>query len=773
MITEQRHPHPHVDPRYPRNGSAVSVNPPHFSWKPEMDGPYRLTVSRNADFSDSIIDQRVDDPVFLPETALPTGTLHWRWGDKTDWAESFTFSIKDHALEMEIPGAADWLSRVPEQHPRIYITPDSVDDLRARVSAERKEDLDKLTADAESLLQEAQTIKEPEFLPDRTRNYAAFWSIWYPTMWGTRQFVKGAETLALAYQVTGDTRYGRAACERMASVAEWDPEGSSYLGHNDEAHMSVIWHGPHACDWAWDQFTDEERTAVIEQYRRRGQITFEHMHDRGHYGITRFDSHAGREIVFLANLAFVFHDHIEEAREWLDWLRPVLCGMWPSWADDDGSWAQGPSYGTAYVTIMTMFASMLKGATGIDLYRKPFWKNHARWRYFCFPPYVEWMGFGDHSEKWADIWNNNANLIDVIIRQTNAGEFKDYVDGFREEARSLKQVEERKMPGVLSQLFTSPGLEGDEGAIEGRDRVLNVFEDTGWAAFRSDPDDRDRDVAMIFRSSPYGAISHSHANNNDFILHVGGKAMAMPSGYYAGYGSGHHAHWVWHTKSHNCLTLSDAGQLMRSPDSRGKIVAPYEDERIAYLCGDASDSYQDRAETCRRHVAYLKDAGCFVMVDEFVAKKGIASSLQWNIHSWNPFDVDELNKTFTLNRDTATLKGTFLCQSNSFFSLTEGWDPPPMARKSSDDDWINQYHLRFTPIGIEHPARNLGVVLATSHAHRDLAEVVPDVEDDGVETATIGNDRVLVMPPGRDTIAELTVSGTGYVVDNQGIRVVS
>jgi hypothetical protein len=586
-------------------------------------------------------------------------------------------------------------------------------------------------------------------------------------MWGTRQFVKGAETLGLAYQATGDTRFGRAACERMASVAEWDPEGSSYLGHNDEAHMSVIWHGPHACDWAWDQFADEEREKVIEQYRRRGQITFEHMHDHGLYGITRFDSHAGREIVFLANLIFVFHDHIPEAKDWLEWLRPVLCGMWPSWADNDGSWAQGPSYGTAYVTIMTMFASVLKRTAGVDLYKKRFWKNHARWRYFCFPPYVEWMGFGDHSEKWAATWNNNANLVDVIARETAASEYKPYVDAFRQEAGSLSDLDERKMSGVLSQLFTAPDLDPTDLKIDGQDKVLNVFEDTGWAAFRSHPDDRDRDVAMIFRSSPYGAISHSHANNNDFILHVGGKVMAMPSGYYAGYGSGHHAHWVWHSKSHNCVTLSDASQLMRSPDSRGRIAQPYEDDRIAYLCGVADESYQDRADRCHRHIVYIKSSGCYVMVDAFAAKVGVDSALQWNIHSWDTFAVNEAEKTFTIKRDHSTVTGTFVCHPNSFFTLTEGWDPPPMAKKGNDEVWQQQYHLRFTPVGMI-PSRNLGVVLAPSHNHLTEATVVTEIDGD-VEVAHIGNDAIRINPPGQQALAELVVDGTAYTIGDGGV----
>ena len=127
-----------------------------------------------------------------------------------------------------------------------------------------------------------------------------------------------AEVLGLAYVASGEKKYARAACERLASVSEWDPEGASYLPHNDEAHMSLVWHGPQAIDWVWDEFTDKERAKVIEQFKRRGEITYEFMHGHGSYGVTRFDSHAGREIVFLAQIALVLHEEIPAAREWLE-----------------------------------------------------------------------------------------------------------------------------------------------------------------------------------------------------------------------------------------------------------------------------------------------------------------------------------------------------------------------------------------------------------------------------------------------------------------------
>ena len=198
----------------------------------------------------------------------------------------------------------------------------------------------------------------------------------------------------------------------------------------------------------------------------------------------------------------------------------------------------------------------------------------------------------------------------------------------KREAEGLDTPGERQMPGVHAPLFLAPEpAEAKEG--ETRDTgVLKVFANVGWAAVRADKKEAARDVAMIFRSSSYGSVSHSHANNNDFVLHSGGRVLAMPSGYYAGYGSDHHAQWVWHTKSHNCITLSDAGQLMRSPDSRGEVANAFEDGQLAYFCGIADASYADRAERCRRHVVFLKQAQCFFMVDEFVARNGIFSALE-------------------------------------------------------------------------------------------------------------------------------------------------
>ncbi len=775
MIAETRHNHPHIDPRRPRHGSRPRTNPPVFVWKPLDDQTsWGLVVARDAGLSDVVLQaDDLADPMFLPETAFAPGRYYWAWTSAGDQAEAFEFEIGVDAVTLEVPPAGDWLRRLPMDHPRIYVGPEDLDNLRASREGARAEQWAVLQATAEALLTEDHEIEEPPFLPDRAADYQAFYTTWAPILWSSRRFVKGAELLALAYLASGDRRYARAACERMASISHWDPEGSSYIGHNDEAHMSVIWDGSKAVDWVWDEFTDEERGLVIEQFRRRGEITYEHVHDRGLYGVTDFGSHSGREIIFLALLGMVFHEHIPDATRWLEWLRPVLCGIWPIWATDDGSWAEGPSYGLAYVSIMTMFATALKRGVGVDLYRRPFWLNHARWRRWCFPAYAEWMGFGDHSERWRGTWENNANLVARIDRETGAHEMAHYVREFRREAATLDEPEGRRISPFSAQDYLA---EPDDEEIppphdEG---VLRTFAGAGRAAIRTHMHDPADDIALIFRSSPFGAISHSHASNNDFVLHVAGKCLLMPSGYYAGYGSAHHVHWVWHTKSHNCITLSDAGQIDRSHDSVGAVEHPFEDERVAYFRGTADASYADRARRCRRHVAWLKAHSCFVMIDEFVAVPGIVSALQWNAHSWDEFTVDDEARSFRVEREGSAVSGHFMYHHNAFFSLSEGFDPPPAGARDGRQ-WRNQHHLRFTPAGLV-SARNLGVVLCP--AHGGLAPAPVRTERAGnAEVARIGDDLAAVNMGGAlnvegidsDALAILRLDGHIYEIRDDGL----
>jgi hypothetical protein len=287
------------------------------------------------------------------------------------------------------------------------------------------------------------------------------------------------------------------------------------------------------------------------------------------------------------------------------------------------------------------------------------------------------------------------------------------------------------------------------------------------------------DIALIFRSSPYGAISHSHANNNDMILHVAGKAITMPAGYYDGYGSPHHTQYNWHTKSHNCITLSGAGQLIRGTDSVGAICNQFEDDNISYFCGVADKSYSDRAQKCRRHVCYIKAKKYFVLVDEFVSLDTNSSSLEFNLHSWSPFQINEENKSFILKRDGSGLQGYFLYHYNSFFSLTEGWDPKPKVDETRSAWWLQQYHMKFTTCGYN-KKRNLTTVLFPFHQNltapaincfREGEAEIAEIEGDLVWSNQLMYTKASANGITSDALAVFKINNTIYHIDEKGVGI--
>ena len=136
---------------------------------------------------------------------------------------------------------------------------------------------------------------------------------------------------------------------------------------------------------------------------------------------------------------------------------------------------------------------------------------------------------------------------------------------------------------------------------------------------------------------------------------------------------------------------------------------------------------------------------------------------------------DEEARTFLLERDGSSLEGHFMYHNNAFYSLSEGWDPPPMRTGKDGSQWHQQYHLRFTPSGLV-GRRNLGVVLCPGHGSLDRAEVQTERSGE-TEAARIGDDLVLVG--GRDGVAYgnhrsdglalLVVLGRRYELGDAGV----
>src|SRR5262249_45081976 len=143
-----------------------------------------------------------------------------------------------------------------------------------------------------------------------------------------------------------------------------------------------------------------------------------------------------------------------------------------------------------------------------------------------------------------------------------------------------------------------------------------VFQSVGWAALHGNVSAPDQDTFLLFKSSPYGSVSHSHADQNNFCIMKGGKALAIPSGYYGPLaGMPHHAEWTCSTKANNCVLVNGAGQSMRDRSAKGEITAFKDSRGFSYVAGNAAASYVGKVRRCDRHILFLRPC-LFLMLDD-------------------------------------------------------------------------------------------------------------------------------------------------------------
>jgi hypothetical protein len=138
-------------------------------------------------------------------------------------------------------------------------------------------------------------------------------------------------------------------------------------------------------------------------------------------------------------------------------------------------------------------------------------------------------------------------------------------------------------------------------------------------------------TSVYFKSSPYGSYNHSHADQNSFVVHARGRALAIDSGYYDYYDSPHWRDWYKQTRAHNAITFDGGqGQIHDSMAATGKIVRF--EHRVDYdlVTGDATAAYGPALTRAVRSVVYVRPGG--LLISDALAS-GTARTWEWNLHA--------------------------------------------------------------------------------------------------------------------------------------------
>ncbi|MBC8011741.1 MAG: heparinase II/III-family protein, partial [Burkholderiales bacterium] len=296
-------------------------------------------------------------------------------------------------------------------------------------------------------------------------------------------------------------------------------------------------------------------------------------------------------------------------------------------------------------------------------YNTAFWRNTAYFQIYTVQPYRH-TAFGDLSNAGKfDIEPRSAEFLIHLSRVLRDGRIVSYAN--------LAQVEESPAEAGLKGLnrtyptaaeflirnFTVAHLPVPAPTPLDDLPPSRYFADVGWVAMHSALGRANDDIHVTFKSSPYGSFSHSHADQNAFILNAYGEDLAINSGYREFHRSPHHSGWTWQTKSKNALLIDGKGQKSQNLAATGRILKYDTGPRHTWTVGDATAAYQTlqpagRVKSVLRDLVFIDQRYLVVRDRVELATPG---KLTWLLHAERPITWNAADATALIRGEKATL----------------------------------------------------------------------------------------------------------------------
>lgn len=682
---------------------VVYENPPRFMWLPEEDGVrYRVRVSSSSDFQaeNTLVIRDLPYNFSSLDRPLPPGHYYWSYTiDDGQHAESQvrSFELAPDATVAVMPSRECRFAQADRAHPRLWLNRSQIEEFRAQLKADP--DACGFRAFYEnSILKYAEQpfVGEPARYPGDKR-VVSLWRGNYTTCQKALEYIR---SLCVGGILLENESYIALAKDALLSIAQWDILGSTSRDYNDECSFRVAYAIAFGYDWLYDRLTDAEREKVRDVLYQRTKQVADHImvNSRIHYSL--YDSHAVRSlssVMVPCCIAMLFEQ--PEAEEWLHYTLDYLNVVYTPWGGKDGGWAEGVMYWGSAMAFLTQALGEIQSYLGIDLYRRPFLQKTGDFQFYCNPVGTWRASFCDQSNLGRMAGHKQAFNIRQFAAQTgNANYYRYYQEVFR----LMPQIEDA---------FYNNGwwdFNFDEMVYRHQARQLEYgpaapiqkvkwFQDVGWVAVNVNMFDYENQIFLLTKSSPYGSVSHSHGDQNAFVLFAYGEPLVIKSGYYVGFNTTMHRNWRRQTKSHNALLINGQGQYagmdkVKQFAAKGSVCKVKETEQFVYIREEAAPAYQENVpgvKMCQRELYLVQDT-YLVIVDTVETLE--ESDAEFCLHSLEPYQLQ--GASFVTERPKASLKGKFLYASSGIadISQTDTFEGVDLAEIEGE---APQWHLRL------------------------------------------------------------------------------
>lgn len=750
-------------PYRPADKQVCQQNPPDFSWPPVggCDG-YELQVSRTKEFEAVGHAAQPTYNFWNFDAVMAPGVWYWRvrgkvGEDRTAWSPVRRFRIDPDAWAFPVPAVDELFARAASTHPRIWTTPATLAEFRARAQGPRQEWFANLEKGVRASL-ETPLPAEPTFPFKTSDPKTAAWIAAHNKLRGEGEGAANRlERTAFVYLVTGDEAIGRNAVAQLVNLAGWDPRGASGYATHDQVHRAIAYRSAMAYDWVSDLLTDDERRTALAMIEDRTQTMYQHLAVGRPLREQPYESHGWTAYGYIGIIALATLHDLPAAEVWFRDVVPTYLNLCPPWGDEDGGWCQGVAYWQYSQLSNKEFYDALLSAVGVSLYEKAWSRNNVLFPLYWFPAGSPRCHFGDGNR---DV----PSLYEVQHYKRMAQMFKDPVAQW-----AWQQIGDRP-DGSLQAYYR-----GDE-ALPARPPVelppSRWSKDIGWVAMHSDLLDPER-ISLYFKSSWIGSFNHSHADQNQFVLNAYGEALAIDSGYYDWYASDHDKGYTRHTLAHNAITYDGGhGQPIFDAKASGRVLGLLSTPAFDIAGGDATAAYQGKLGKAVRRIVYLRGDRTFVVIDDLAAPQGEQRQFEWWLHALSPLQIDGDQAGATISQGQARLKvklhtptGLTASQRDQFIGPPEsypaGVQPTPLRPEGRGEQWPDQHHAWFTT-----PPTGSTRIVTTMDVYR--------AGEEWTETAAVKDGDVLVISRGDNTVLVSLGDGIrrGTLASDAGVLVV-
>jgi hypothetical protein len=661
----------------PIEGAHVEVNPPPFVWLPEpLAASYVVEFSQDPEFAPDATYrvENIELPLYTSSRVLEPGTWYWRYwaattaDDLIGPSQSRSFVIEEGLVELPLPPTEEWMARIPTTHPRLFVRPDALEQQLSHINKAVVE-----IPFAQTRVDMILGLKLPPHPPTAYPGGTLDIEVWRANMTATEPAMITMQELAFLYMVTGKEEYGKAGKQLLLHFASWNPSGASaYRQGNPEIAMRLLYYIPRAYTWLYDTMTEAERDIVRYSAQVRGREAYSMIKGLP-FETNPYSSHPGRMLGFLGQLSIAFLDEIPEARGWLEYVTQLAFAVYPAWGGESGGYSEGLGYWSAYMSWVFDFFDALKIAADLDLYQKPFFRNTG---YFAL--YAGYPGVGTPFSDGQNslVGSGQGAVMSHLARVHQNGYFRWYTDRVGGGERST----------VFSLLFkyTNPPAVAPTDLPDAR-----WFSDVGWVSMHRDLAALGDNMVFTFKSSPMGTASHSHSDQNAFVLYAYGDGVAISTGLYPWSRSPHHDQWTNQTLSKNSILIDGRGQSTFDFDAKGAVLGLFHSSSYDYTAGEAVVSYKNPNLTrYSRHVFYIRP-DLFLLVDDVRAKNPV--KIDWLYHSSFEIKWDAATQTAHTAGNKAEMDLLLLTPTGFNTSITNKYTPPPEAAS-----WNDTWHMTAT-----------------------------------------------------------------------------